>query len=386
MIPASYAGQHDYCGHVKEGVHFMPIRTVLWKVGSQPVPLAESTLAKEQLLEEMIVKAPGLLSDEWMLIGRQEDTGYSGRIDLLAVAPDGSLVLIELKRDRTPRDVVAQALDYAHWVEKLEPEGIAAIYGRFAPDRNLADDFRQRFGYPLDEDELNQNHQIIIVAAALDDSTERIVHYLSDRDIPINVLCFQVFSDGSEQLLARTWMFDPVRTQISAATTASGTREPWNGEFYCSFGHGNTRSWSDALDFGFICGGGGSWYSKTLQLLGPDDRVWVKVPGSGFVGVGRVTGPAQPASTFRVNTPEGERPVLEVATRGSYHRESSDDPERCEYFVPVRWLQTVPLERAFQEIGMFGNQNTVCKPTTPKWRSTVERLKEMFPNYDRHGM
>ncbi|MFC7694153.1 hypothetical protein ACFQY5_36115 [Paeniroseomonas aquatica] len=35
------------------------------------------------------------------------------------------------------------------------------------------------------------------------------------------------------------------------------------------------------------------------------------------------------------------------------------------------------------EIGLFGNQNTVCKPTTPKWRSTVERLKTHFPGYDR---
>jgi len=26
----------------------------------------------------------------------------------------------------------------------------------------------------------------------------------------------------------------------------------------------------------------------------------------------------------------------------------------------------------------FGNQNTVCKPTTPKWRTTVERLKERW--------
>jgi hypothetical protein len=35
-------------------------------------------------------------------------------------------------------------------------------------------------------------------------------------------------------------------------------------------------------------------------------------------------------------------------------------------------------EVAVREVGMFGNQNTVCKPTTPKWRSTVERLKQHF--------
>ena len=108
----------------------MPIRTALWTVGSQPVALAESSLGKEQLLEDMIVAAPQLLSDEWMLIGRQEGTGFGGRIDLLAIAPDGTLVLIEIKRDRTPREVVAQALDYASWVQKLGSDDVGAGLNR----------------------------------------------------------------------------------------------------------------------------------------------------------------------------------------------------------------------------------------------------------------
>ena len=360
----------------------MPIRTTIWKVSAQPEPLAESSLPREDLLEEMIVAAPRVLSDEWMLIGRQQDTGFGGRIDLLAIAPDGSLVLIELKRGRTPREVVAQALDYASWVEKLRAEDIATIYGRFAPNRSLAQDFRQRFGQDLDEETLNQNHQIIIVAASLDDSTERIVAYLSERDIAINVLCFQVFSHGADQLLSRSWLLDPVRTQISAATP-DGPTEPWNGEFYCSFGHGDSRSWADARKFGFVCGGGGAWYSRTLQLLNAGDRIWVKAPGVGFVGVGRVCGRAQPASTFVVGVDGRDVPVLDVAKGGSYHRQFLNDAERCEYFVPIRWLQTVPLEIAVQEIGLLGNQNTVCKPTAPKWRSTVERLKEKFPEFDK---
>ena len=361
----------------------MPIKTAIWKVAAQPEQLAESSLAKEQLLEEMIIAAPRLLSDEWMLIGRQEDTGFGGRIDLLAIAPDGSLVLIELKRERTSREVAAQALDYASWVEKLRAEDIAAIYSRFAAGRSLAQDYRERFGQDLEEEMLNQNHQIIIVASSLDDSTERIVGYLSERDIPINVLCFQVFTHGNDQLISRAWLLDPVHTQVSAAVTPTGPNEPWNGEFYASFGHGPTRSWADAVQFGFICGGGGAWYSKSLQLLNPGDRVWVKVPGSGFVGVGRVMGRSQPAINFKVTTPEGEVPILEIANGGDYHRELRDDQERCEYFVPIRWLQAVPLEKGVNEIGLFGNQNTVCKPTTPKWRSTVDRLKEKFPDYNK---
>ena len=97
----------------------MPIQHAIWTVADKPVPLAAARLPGEQTLEEMIVRDPRILSSEWMLIGRQEVTSHGGRIDLLAIAPDGSLVLIELKRDRTPREIVAQALDYASWVDGL---------------------------------------------------------------------------------------------------------------------------------------------------------------------------------------------------------------------------------------------------------------------------
>jgi hypothetical protein len=367
----------------------MAIHVAIWKVASQPEPLVAASLVNEHLLEDMIVAAPRLLSDGWRLIGRQEQTGYGGRIDLLAIAPDGSLVLIELKRERTPREVVAQALDYAGWIEKLRGEDIAAIYGRFAPGRSLAHDFREWFGQDFDEETLNQSHQIVIVAAELDPSTERIVAYLADRGIPINVLCFQVFGNGTEQLLSRAWLLDPVRTQVAAATPTEGTNETWNGEYYCNFGDGESRSWNEAIQYSFICAGGGSFYSRTLALLSPagrdghGDRIWVKAPGYGFVGVGRVTGPVQAANAFKVTTRTGVSPVLDVVKGGNYHREFLDDPERCEYFVPVRWLQTVPLDKGVLEVGLFGNQNTVCKPTTPKWRYTVERLKERFPDYNK---
>jgi len=354
----------------------MPIRHAIWKVGPQPEALSSSLLVNEALLENMIVAAPGLLSDEWMLIGRQE-ISLAGKIDLLGIAPDGALVLIELKRDRTPREVVAQALDYASWVEKLRAEEVDAIYRRFASGRSLAEDFRTRFGHDLDEDSLNQNHQIVIVAAALDDSTERIVAYLNERDVPINVLFFQVFAHGAEQMISRVWLLDPIHSPVVTPP------DSWNGEFYVSFGFSDSRSWDDAVEYGFICAGGGLWYTRTLQLLGPGDRVWVKVPGRGFVGVGRVLRTAQPVSAFKVKKPAGEVPILEAAKRANYHREFVADPERCEYFVPVRWVQTVPLEKGFQEIGLFGNENTVCKPTAAKWRSTVERLKVRFPDYDK---
>ncbi|HEX4487587.1 MAG TPA: hypothetical protein VH088_15045, partial [Terriglobales bacterium] len=131
-----------------------------------------------------------------------------------------------------------------------------------------------------------------------------------------------------------------------------------------------------------ISAGGGPWYSNTLKLLNPGDRIWVKAPGYGFVGVGHITGHSQPAASFDLETSEGRVAAMKILREGPYHREFIGDLDRCEYFVGVKWLQTVTLEHAVNEIGLFGNQNTACKPTTPKWRSTVERLKQYFPDFE----
>ena len=68
----------------------------------------------------------------------------------------------------------------------------------------------------------------------------------------------------------------------------------------------------------------------------------------------------------------------------SYHREYIDNENKSEYFVEIEWLDTVLLEDAVKEVGMFGNQNTICKPTATKWLSTIDRLKSKFPEYDNY--
>lgn len=363
----------------------MPIKHSLWSVGNPPTQLDEAQLPSELTLHNMIKSAPELLSPDWMLIGSEVQT-IGGRLDLLAIAPDGSLVLIELKRDKTPRDVVAQALDYASWVEQLSPDRIAAIYQSYSDGEELSAGFASRFGRPLIDDELNGSHEVVIVASELDAATERIVEYLNRRGIAINVLFFRVFQHGAVQLLSRAWLVDPVEAQTS--TPVSQAKEPWNNEYYVSYGTGESRSWAEAREYGFICAGGGSWYSRTLKLLSQGDRVWVNIPGQGYVGVGIVVGPMLPLSEFQVMVDGVPTPALQVLHEGNYHQSKIDDEESCEYFVPVRWCQTVPQENAVRETGFFGNQNTVAAPRAASWRSTVERLKVAFPKWDQppaHG-
>lgn len=96
---------------------------------------------------------------------------------------------------------------------------------------------------------------------------------------------------------ALEWAIQRVVPEEPQPSTAA---EPWNGEFYVSYGVSESRSWEDARQYNLICGGGGRWYSQTLDQLREGDRVWVKAPGYGFVGVGLVLGRAESAKTFKV--------------------------------------------------------------------------------------
>ena len=120
-----------------------------------------------------------------------------------------------------------------------------------------------------------------------------------------------------------------------------------------------------------------------VKALVPGDRVWVKVPKVGYVGVGRVTASVAPITEFSVQAKDGERPALEVLHFADSYRARADNPEKAEYFVRIEWLDTVAENHAVNEVGLFGNQNTVCQPLTPKWRHTVDRLKTHFRQWDR---
>jgi len=359
----------------------MPIEQVIWKVGEKPERLTSSKLDSERELEEMICSDIGILNEQWMLIGRQVLTAYNKAIDLLAIDSTGSLIIIELKKERTPREVVAQAIDYASWIQQLDSSAVADIFQKFAQkylhsNESLDQAFQEKFGIKLDEDDLNSSHQTVIIASELDSSSERIVKYLSNLNVPLNVVFFRVLQDGESRYLSRAWFIDPAETQEHA--TSPRASEPWNGEYYVSFGHKMGRDWDDALKYGFISAGGGRWYSKTLSQLEKGDRVWVNIPKTGYVGVGIVEEPTVKVDQFMVSTDKGDIPLLEAPVNENYHREWVDDEDKAEYVVRVKWLRVVPIKKAISELGFFGNQNTVCKPTTPKWNYTVERLKKAF--------
>jgi hypothetical protein len=143
-----------------------------------------------------------------------------------------SLSILELKRDRTPREVIAQALDYASWVAKLSTREVHEIAVKYLK-RDLEGAFRERFKIQLPET-LNESHTMVIIASKFDPSSQRIVRYLSESyDIAINTAFFTVFEDDGKTLLATDWLLHQAEVVERSEAKAKG---PWSGLWYVNIG------------------------------------------------------------------------------------------------------------------------------------------------------
>ena len=366
----------------------------VWRIDGALTRVEAVALDLESRLEDILDQDIAIASPDWMVVGRQVITPHGGRVDLLAMDRDGNLVILELKRHQMPRDIVTQVLDYGSWVNTLRAEDIAPIFNeyrkkRFPGEPSLSIDaaFCRHFNLKTMPEELNERHELVIVGSAFDADTERIVTYLSEtHGIGINALFFRVFRDGDREYLTRAWFREPEAADTPTAgpqrpRAGASAKSEWNGEYYVSFGDlgGSGRRWEDAVKYGFISGGGGDFYVKTLSLLSPGDRIWVNVPGEGYVGVGEVTKEVVRVDEFLVDGPGGKlTPISEMPLAGHGIIDSLEKSEVPEHLVGVRWLATVPKGKAIKEKGLFGNQNTVARPRDPKWAYTIERLKERF--------
>jgi hypothetical protein len=345
----------------------MPLDMRLWRVkGERLENITTSQLNKEKRLEDWILNDASLLGmDDMLIIGRQVQTGF-GRIDLLALDSEANCIVLELKRDRTPREVVAQILEYATWVKDLGYDDLARIAQEFLK-QDLQNAFKNAFDIPVPED-VNLNHSLVIVASALDESSERIIGYLSERSLNINAVFFNFFMDTGNEYLGRAWLKDPIE---ALERTESKKRAPWSGFWFVNVGEGEHRNWDDNLKYGYLAAGQGEKYSRALTRLKEGDKIFAYMKGRGYVGFGEVTKTAIPIKDFDVLGSS----LLSLPLKTPHAADHKDSSELSEWVLGIKWLKTYPREEAKTFTGVFANQNIVCKLRDPK---TLEFLRTEF--------
>lgn len=203
----------------------------IWQVerSERLLEINRSKLDYEKRIEDWLNEDISILSADLLIIGRQVETDYGKYIDLLCINSNGDLVIVELKKDKTPREVTAQVLDYGSWVKDLSHEKIRSIANLYLAKKNtnVEESFLQKFRQEIPE-VLNESHSMLIVASEIDESTERIIKYLSDTyGVNINVAQFQYFkSQNDQEFLARIFLIEQSEVEQKAQTKGAGKRAP----------------------------------------------------------------------------------------------------------------------------------------------------------------
>jgi hypothetical protein len=169
----------------------------LWRI-SESGELAEvgGPAGSEDVLKDLLVREPRMISDDLAVIGREVKTDRGLWVDLLGVNSDGDLVIIELKTSRAPRDVVAQLLEYGAWASRLTPEDVEKILSEYGGKlrlkyNSLGELFEERFNVRIDEVEVNGEQEFVLVAEEVDSRLLDVIDYLRDYGLKIKVFLYK---------------------------------------------------------------------------------------------------------------------------------------------------------------------------------------------------
>lgn len=180
--------------------------TKIWKVVNNQLNELKSTpLDLEVRLHNWLEQDIKILLPDAILLGSKVKTDHGKEIDLLAIDNNGDLVIIELKKHSTTRDVIGQILDYASWVQTLTPDDLTRILQKNGKTESVYEILNKNFDNG-EEIEINENQKLIIVASEIDIITERIVSFLSSKGLNINAVTFNYYKENNDEFIARNFL------------------------------------------------------------------------------------------------------------------------------------------------------------------------------------
>ncbi len=202
----------------------------LWQIAEAgPARLTHSEVSVEKDLEDWIEQDPSLLEHGLVIVGRQIRL-EGGPLDLLALDPQGRWVLIEIKRERLRRDVIAQAIDYAsclyrHDRTRLQEQCDAYLRSKEA-DNSLTDLLAER-SQSLDDETNGRDIVIYLVGTGIDAGLERMVEYLAERaELSVRLVTFSTFKDEQSRMLLAREIHESVAEPLRVTTRRLSSAQP----------------------------------------------------------------------------------------------------------------------------------------------------------------
>ena len=216
------------------------MESVLYRIDGSDIDLVDPTSAVEAGLfekdvEDWIERRPEILGDDLLIIGRQIDADDGkDRIDLLAIDKQGSLVVVELKRDLVGDDANLQALRYAavvsRWTYDQVQTQAEAYWASSGLDRGTLAQEIESFcdeGY-----EINGQQRMILAGRDVKARLRSMALWLRAQGVDVRVTSIQLFQEKGLTYLQPQVVIPPPSEERFPAVSIGPADKPWlrNGE------------------------------------------------------------------------------------------------------------------------------------------------------------
>lgn len=201
------------------------------------IRIPETEFEQEATLENHLVKSEGaeIGTVEVMYIGRQGSPEEGGIFDILGLDSAGDVVILELKRDKSPRDIVAQALEYASGIRRETYDQLNDRYQEFVRSEDssakeemlsLREAHERYFDLndALSEREFNANQRLILVAKDFHSVSLNMADFLREHEIDVVCVEYDAYAteDGAMELVTT----DAIRRPLEEEPTGTASDTP----------------------------------------------------------------------------------------------------------------------------------------------------------------
>lgn len=170
------------------------------------IKLEKTTFFNEKLrerydIQEWVEKKPEIIEENLLIIGKEVPLPSDIRIDLLAIDKAANLVIIELKRDDSGRNVDWQAIKYASYCSNFTPTEIFRLYAEYlGTTEDEAETIIEKFIDTDDFEELNKSQRIILISKEFHSDVISAVLWLRDFGIEVSCVRFTPYIDETGNL------------------------------------------------------------------------------------------------------------------------------------------------------------------------------------------
>lgn len=177
------------------------------------VPVAsfsELKLRERFDIQEWIDGSPDILGESLLMIAKELILPSGRRLDLLAIDKQGSLVIIELKRDDSGIDVEWQAIKYASYCSSFTPDEIYKYYAEYLGTDDDDAQVRVEEFINVEPEELNDRQRIILVSKEFHSEVVSAVLWLRESEIDIECIRLTPHQDKAGTLFINPEIIIPL--------------------------------------------------------------------------------------------------------------------------------------------------------------------------------